>query len=41
MDAGHHDVEALEQLRLLVQDAVLEDVDLDAGQDAHGGDCFA
>ena len=31
--AGHHDVEALEQLGLLIERAVLEDVDLDAGED--------
>ncbi|GAB4051179.1 hypothetical protein GCM10028775_26680 [Catellatospora paridis] len=32
--AGHHDVEAAEQLVGLVQRPVVEDVDLDAGQQA-------
>ena len=33
--AGHHDVEALEQFGFLIERAVFEDVDLDAGEDAH------
>ena len=33
MDAGHHDVELREQLLLLIECAILEDVDLDAGED--------
>ena len=39
--AGHHDVEALQQFGLLVERAVLEDVDLDAGQDPHRRDRLA
>jgi hypothetical protein len=34
MHACHHDVELREQLRFLVKRAVVEDVDLDAGEDA-------
>ena len=34
VDAGHDDVEPLEQVVVLVERAVLEDVDLDAGEDA-------
>ena len=34
MHACHHDVELREQVRLLVERPVLEDVDLDAGEDA-------
>ena len=37
VDAGHHDVEPLEQVLVLVEGAVLEDVDLDAGEDAERG----
>ena len=35
MHAGDHDVEALEQLGFLVEAAVVEDVDFDAGQYPH------
>ena len=35
MHTGHHDVETIQQLGLLVQAAVVEDVHLDAGEDAH------
>ena len=35
MHAGHHDVEALQQLGFLVEAAVVEDVDLDPGENAH------
>ena len=38
MHAGHHDVEPLEQFGLLVERPVLEDVDLDTGEDAHRRD---
>ena len=38
MDAGDDDVEPGEQLGLLVEAAVLEDVDLDAGEDAERGE---
>ena len=34
MHARHHDVELRKQVRLLIERAVVEDVDLDAGQDA-------
>src|SRR5581483_11296560 len=34
MHAGHHDVELPEQFVRLVERAVIEDVDLDTGQDA-------
>ena len=37
MDAGHHHVELGEQLLVLIERSVLEDVDLDAGQDAERG----
>jgi hypothetical protein len=37
MHAGHNDVEPLEQLRLLVERAVLEDVNLYPGQYPHRG----
>ena len=37
MHAGHHQVELGEQPGLLVEAAVLVDVDLDAGEDAKGG----
>ena len=35
--AGHHDVEPGQQRRVLVERTVLEDVDLDAGEDAERG----
>jgi hypothetical protein len=36
--AGHHHVEPGEQVLPLVQRAVVQDVDLDAGQDAERGE---
>jgi hypothetical protein len=41
MHAGDHHVEALEQLRLLVEGTVFEDVDLDAGEDPKRRNTFA
>ncbi len=38
MHARHHDVEAGQQLRVLVERTVFEDVDLDAGEDAERGE---
>jgi len=35
--AGHHDVEAGQQLVFLVERAVLQDVDLDPGEQAERG----
>ena len=34
MDAGHDDIQLFQELRVLVQRPVLEDVHLDAGEDA-------
>jgi hypothetical protein len=36
--AGHHDVEAAQQVLALVQRAVVADVDLDPGQDPERGE---
>ena len=35
MHAGDHDVEAFEQFVFLIEGAVVENVDLDAGENAH------
>jgi hypothetical protein len=37
VDTGHHHIELPQQVLTLVQRAVVEDVNLDAGQDAEGG----
>jgi hypothetical protein len=38
MHAGDHDIELAEQVVPLIKRAVIEDVDLDAGQDAERGE---
>ncbi|SLC91155.1 Uncharacterised protein [Mycobacteroides abscessus subsp. massiliense] len=36
MHARHNDIELLKEFRVLIQIAVVEDVDLDSGENAHG-----